>query len=676
MLKRLRITLCILLAMTWQERLAVAQVTSPTNTTYATAAGGNALQTWFSQLTSIYSQVVGVRIFADSIASCYQTDPGCSTYGPQFSGNRWPSLLLNAATQAGLPIFGSGIQPCIGTVISAAFELQGPYTSTGTIANGNAVGPSQATGALTGGSICNMTSGATITFPAGHTFYAARFYCGETSSNNTIGVTIGGTGVGNICATTTGTTVAAAQTILNPAGTTSAQIVMTASGAGQFYGLELQYTSANYGLVIHNEAVGAANSYFFGANTTQNLAFSDQLFGSHALAIVSLGVNDQAGAVSTSTFQSNIHYIVSHEQSFGSSTMIANEYVWTGTGSTNTSLRPTNLTVAQSLSGPAPSDYLDFQDIMGPITPAQGYTMGLLQSDTTHETDLGSLAIAQAVSQHLFVGRVSPVGGWSFGTNQTQGGYSYGYEALQNSTDANPNFRIQGCFFASLVTCNVDHGSTSSGNWFWGINGATAQTNLGAGGGVLSIGSYYLAYGSANSQTPTGYTATSDYTNHLFSRPYNVVVLGANGTGSAYTNGTTGTFTNVGDGTHTLQFAINASETGSVKCMVPYSASAVTVGAAFKWAYTGTMTSFIGSMDYDATTATAGVANIVRPAVVTTIGTQQPATPTVVATAANTYVANFDVTYVASTAGTLTLTGEPSATGTLTIPLGAKCVKD
>jgi hypothetical protein len=167
---RLRVILCVLLSLTWQTRLAVAQITSPSNTTYATAAGGNTLQAWFSQLTSIYTQVVGVRIFGDSIASCWQTDPGCATFGPRYQSNRWPDLLLNAATQAGLPIYGNGLQPCIGTVISAAFLLQGPYTSTGTIVNDSTVGPSQATGALTGGSICKMTATATITYPAGPTF--------------------------------------------------------------------------------------------------------------------------------------------------------------------------------------------------------------------------------------------------------------------------------------------------------------------------------------------------------------------------------------------------------------------------------------------------------------------------------------------------------------------------
>ena len=670
-MKSLRTTLLILLVLTWQQRLAVAQVTTPTNTFSAIASAGLSLQTWFSQLSSVYTQPVGVRIFADSISSCWQTDPGCSTYGPQFSGNRWPNLLVNAATQAGFPIFGSGIQPCIGTVITAAFLLQGPYTSTGTIANGNAVGPSQTAGALTGGSICQMTAGATITFPASTAFYAARFYCGETSSNNTIAVTIGGTSVGNICGTTTGTTVAAAQTILNPGGTTSAAIVLTASGTGLFYGLELQYTSKNYGLVIHNEGVGAANSYFFGANNSQNLAFSDQFFGSHALAIVSLGVNDQAGAVAPATFQSNINYVLNHEQSFGSSTMIANEYVWTGTGSTNTSLRPTNLAISQSLANPAPSDYVDLQDMYGPITPAQACTMGLLQcSDLTHETDLGSLAMAQAISQHLFLGRLSPVGGFSFGTNQTQGGYTSGYEALQNSTDANPNFRIQGCFYTSLVTCNIDHGSTSSGNWFWGINGATAQTNIGGNGGVLSIGSYYIALAAANAQTPASYPVTIDYTNKYHTRPYNVVVLGANNTGSAYTNATSA-FTTIGDGTHNMSFVVNASETTSYSCRIIYSASATTVGIAFQWTYSGSVNSFASTLTYNATLATAINSNIAN--VATAVSTQQPTTPTVVNAASTNYVAYFDVDLNANATGTLALQAKNSAAGTVTVALGSRC---
>ena len=631
----------------------------------ATATGGPALDAWYAWLRKVYTTVVGVRIHGDSISSCYQTDPGCSTYGPQYAGNRWPSLLLQAATQAGIPIYGNGIQPCIGTVISAAFELQGPYTSTGTISNGNQVGPSQATGALTGGSICSMSAGATITYPAGHTFYAARFYCGQGSSSATIAVTIGGTSVGNICAST-GSASVNEVTFNNPAGTTSAQIVMTATGAGQFYGLELQYTSANYGLVIHNESVGAANSYFFGANTTQNLGFNDLLSGAHALEIWSLGVNDQAGNVSAANYTTNMDYVLNHEQALGSSTLVANEYVWTGTGSTNTSLRPTALTNANSLSNPLPSDYLDFQDVIGPITPAQSYAMGCLQSDLTHESDLCALAMYQMVTQHIFLGRVTPTGAWSFGTNATQGGYTYGYEAFQNSTDANPNFRIQGCFYSSLVTCNVDHGTTPSGNWLWGINGATAQTGIGGDGGVLSIGSYYIAYGAANAQTPTGYPLTIDYSNHLVTRPYNIIPLLSTYTSS----GTAGTYTNVSDGTRTMQFALNATEFKNIHCDFTYGASATSVGVEFKWTYSGTMTLFHSRMSYDATTATAGAANMIYAPVVTAVATQQPTTPTTVNTTTAQYEVQLDVDAYTSTAGTLTLTSAPSATGTINFPSG------
>ena len=643
---------------------------------FTSVGGPQTIDTWFDCVRNIYGRVCGVRLDGTSLSSCWQTDAGCSTYGPQFAGNRWPSLLGQWAAQASIPIYGSGIQPCIGTVISAAALVQSPFTTTGTIANASTVGPSQATGAQTGGSICQMTAGATITFPAGHTFYAARFYCGETSANNTIAVTIGGTSVGNICGSTTGSATPIATTITNPGATTAAAIVMTATGTGLFYGLELQYTSANYGLVIHNAAVGAANSYFFGANTTQNLAFNDLFSGTHALTIIEMGVNDQAGAVSPANFTTNINFVLNHEQAFGSSTLLINDYVWSGTGSTNTSLRPTVLTIAQSTANPTQSDFLDWQDIVGPITPAQAYAMGCLQSDLTHETDLCSLAFAQQMAMHLFPGRITPTGAFSFGTSSGQGGYNTGYEMMQDSTDAQPNFRIQGCFYASLVTCGIDHGTTPAGSWMWGINGATAQTNVCANGGVLSPGSYFVAYNAANSQTPTGYPLGIDYTTHLVGRPCNVLMLGAGGTGAAYTNATTGTFTNVSDGTHTLQFALNASETGSLKCALPYSASATTVGAAFKWAYTGTMTTFVSTLDYDATTATAGAANVVRAPVITAVATQQPTTPTVVAAASTTYMAKFDVSYAASTAGILTLTAAPSAAGTLTIPLGAKCVKD
>ena len=159
-------------------------------------------------------------------------------------------------------------------------------------------------------------------------------------------------------------------------------------------------------------------------------------------------------------------------------------------------------------------------------------------------------------------------------------------------------------------------------------------------------------------------------------RTSNIVQLGANGTGSAYTNGTTGTYTNVSDGTHTLQFALVTGYPVSIHCMVPYSASGTGLGALWKWAFTGTMTTFLSDLTYDATTATAGAANIVRAPLVTAVATAQPTTATNVNVANTTYVATFDVSAVVATAGTLTLTAEPNASGTLTIPLGAKCVQD
>lgn len=194
------------------------------------------------------------------------------------------------------------------------------------------------------------------------------------------------------------------------------------------------------------------------------------------------------------------------------------------------------------------------------------------------------------------------------------------------------------------------------------------------------------AIGSALAQVPSGPPVTTSVAatvvnsiaiaNYVFQRPYNVVQLGANGIGTAFTNSSNGTYNNVGDGTHTLQFALPTGYAISIHCMVPYSLSATSAGASWKWAFSGTMTTFYSDLVYNATVVTAGAANTVRAPLVSAVATAQPTTATNVNSASQTYVATFDVSAVVATAGTLTLTATPSASATLTVPLGAKCVED
>jgi hypothetical protein len=82
------------------------------------------------------------------------------------------------------------------------------------------------------------------------------------------------------------------------------------------------------------------------------------------------------------------------------------------------------------------------------------------------------------------------------------------------------------------------------------------------------------------------------------------------------------------------------------------------------------MTLFHSRMSYDATTATAGAANMIYAPVVTAVATQQPTTPTTVNTTTAQYEVQLDVDAYTSTAGTLNLTAAPSATGTINFPSG------
>lgn len=645
-----------------------------TNTT------GNALK----QFYQCNPQTTICRIVddADSEHTCWLTST-CA-FGPQHESNLWQPSVMNLLTKRGYPLYSTGLIGPIATVSTSLLLSNGilpGITCTGTTAQVSlsGVGPQQATGALTGGGTLQMSTSAVCTVavstfvatPGGTAGAFNRFqiYCAINATNGTMTVTISGQPAVTVCNGTNASALAQTYTITNTAGTSALSVAITCTvGTCNLGGWEEIYTTNNYGYAIDGfEATGGANSYWLGA-AAGNVAYLKLTSGTVALLVVAIGVNDAAGSVTSTTVNTNIGTFVANWPT--ASVLIWASFPYTGSGSAN---YPAIQAGEQQLALTNGWDFLNTVDNAS-TNNSVNYWVGIMNSDTTHPTDMGAAANFAQWWQHVFMGGTPQ-------TLTTQGAYqtsfTNGFEAYINSLDITSTTDSTICYVASMAWCGNRRMIAASGGTFQamtqdGVVG-TAVTNIGGNGGVASAGSWGIGTNTtAGTQTPTltNLSIVADATNHIVQMPYNTVVLT-----TAYTNATT-TFSNVQDATpHALGFAVNANETMVVRCKLLYQASATTDGLILQWTGPSSPTAFESDMQYATTYATAINGVFIAP--VTALSTQLPTTGVVVNAATTNYNAIVHATLVnGANAGTLQLQAKGVGTGTLTIGAGSFCRRE
>ena len=646
--------------------------------TYANASN-NALRAFYA--CNPFTTICRIVDNADSEHTCWLTST--CPYGPQHQQNMWDEATLSIMQRRGYPIYSSGIIGPISVVSTSSLIsngiLPGITSCTGTVAQVSlsGVGPQQATGALTGGGTLQMSSGAVCTIgvstftatPGGTAGAFNRFkvYCAINSTTGTMTVTISGQSASTACNGTNATPLAQSYTVTNTAGTTALTVAITCTtGTCNLGGWEEIWTTGNAGYAIDGfEANGGANSYWLGG-AAGNAAYLKLASGTVALLDIAIGVNDAAGSISSSTVNTNIGTFIANWPA--ASVLIWSSFAYTGTGSTN---YPAIQQGEQQYALTNGYDFLNTIDNASSNTSIN-YWNGIQNSDTTHPTDMGAGANFQQWWAHINGSEAQSA--QTYGVNTTA--YTNGYIAYLDGVDTTSTVDSAICYVASMAWCGSRRLVAASGATFQSIfqDGlvGTAVTNVGGNGGVASAGSWGIGSnttaGTMN-PTTTQLSMVVDATNHQMQRPYNVVVLTA-----AYTNATTG-FTAVADATpHTLQFAVNASETMVVECDLIYQAAS-SGGLMIEWTGPASPTAFATYMTW-ATSGTGTAPAVIQSYSGLSLSSAVPATGVAVVTASTNYHAHIHAALVnGTTAGTLALLAHSVAAATLTIEPGSECTR-
>jgi hypothetical protein len=612
---------------------------------------------------AVNNGICRIQFNDDSELNCYLGST-CS-FGPSHASNLTPNALETNLQNSGYPLYSTGIVPFISIV--STFNLQSypvQVTSTGTIAQAtlSGTGPQQATGALTGGGFVQMSTGATLTIPAGTAFNRLNIFCAETASSGSIAVTIGGSSVGTACAVTQGSPTPIMATFTNPAGTTSASVVLTSTGTSYTAAYEEIYSTNNYGIAVDDIGTGGANSYYLGSAST-NMNLYNLASGTVGLKVIAIGVNDAAGSVASGTVTTNIStFINSNPSGSKPSVLIWPSWVGTYTGSTNF---PAIATAEQNLALANNYDFMNAND-NGTNNPASNYSAGYLNSDTTHPSDMGAAFNFTQFWQHLFSREAQ--GGLTLGTRL--GGSSAGTLGLANIQDTAGTLLSASCTVNGLSNCDLWHMSTSPNNTFQenAFGGMVGIGTTMVNSGYAAAGSFVLTENGTNG-TWNDHNIPMDFAvdpNGLVWRPANRVF-----TASAYTNATTG-FTNVTG----LAFPIQANQHLHIRCDLAYNVSAATDGIILTW--TGPSSPTYLTTCIDAATATTTSPNrndLCLPG--TSFGTQIPTTGVVTGTTTTYFPVNtwIEISNGAN-AGTVQLQAKGDGTGTLTIAQNSGCTAD
>jgi hypothetical protein len=351
------------------------------------------LVAWREALAKSATQVVRVKVFADSISRCVSNVSCSSGTGPADKASLWVNNLRQAITNAGYVSHGTGM---LSVITSGVPNVDGTaWTLTGTWTTSTAIGPQQVPSAgTTLNTLVKMSPAATATMSA-HSGTTLIVYCARTSdSSSGMDVAIDGTSAGTACGTIAGSATAVATSFTVSAG--SHTVVLTAGGTGFSYLYGAEWVANTYGVAIDNYAVGSMQALGY----VGHFDFSDLQSGD-ALTVLSLGTNEaEYGTVGGSpSFATELAAIATHQAGRGSSILLFAEPPCSNLSCSSN--QPTAIAAMLSLATSAGYGYISAYTQWPAYADANA--MGLF-SDGLHPNDAGALALADLVNSNVIGG--------------------------------------------------------------------------------------------------------------------------------------------------------------------------------------------------------------------------------------------------------------------------------
>lgn len=362
------------------------------------------LEKWMAALSGALAgkSVAHVRIFADSLSSCYTaSSSACGTpgpgSGPDTAAARYPDLMAARFRALGAS-HGTGLIP-IQVAIGGGLNIQF-WNGAGAFIAPNSTGPYQSEGS----SMFEFPSGGFADFTAGIAFDHLRVYCA--SSGSGFDVQIDGSSAGTACS---GSGRAAQNITFSTSLATHTVHMVCTTGPCDMYGASADVGTS--GVEVDNMAFGGSVVEAWTANVGAQMAFADEI-GSHDLAIVFLGTNESPHGFSAATFQTDLTTLIQHEQANGSSVLVIAP---PPIGTSQSATMPAYVTSAFNAAIAAGAAYLDFRGL-GTFSDAS--TQGLYTSDGVHLNNAGEARTYRMVAHSLYF---DPDGGSGSGGASSSG---------------------------------------------------------------------------------------------------------------------------------------------------------------------------------------------------------------------------------------------------------------
>lgn len=283
--------------------------------------------TFLQSLNTAKIGVVRIKLVGDSFLICDHRLCGLGG-GPVIGSNRWPEQ-IRIQLQAIYGSHGTGVQPIIfgmGSIGSTPPINTEEWSCTGSVDNNtNSLGIEQ-TGTNAGTTLLHMATGAVCTFNDSRGLVYTNFsvlYATPAGTSSLAIVADGTTSLG--AATSSSSAVSGAVN----AGLTARRFDGSTTLAATIHSIALTCTGDCYlaagdgqngttGVSVDNFGSGGVSSNSFGASVTNQMAFADLVTGGTQMTAIEDMTNDVALSVSTSTFNTNIGNLITHEQALAS----------------------------------------------------------------------------------------------------------------------------------------------------------------------------------------------------------------------------------------------------------------------------------------------------------------------------------------------------------------------
>ncbi len=423
-----------------------------------------AMFNWMQALSNCKSQAVNMTVFGDSqvvvdnvIASSEPTLPN--------PAQRYIDMIRQYG-QITCPSHGTGLQAVVavtntGTTtpgINADFWSSNVALSVDT---SGAFGPYQnGTGNY---GVIDAASGTVLTFTSSIPWDHFNTYCEAGTGTNAWTIAVDGT---NVASCGGGSFTKAPSVIVSPdvTGSTAVHVATLTCTTGPCYLFGGEGANGTVGFSVSNLGTGSAAAEWDGTNPSTQLAFSDLIPGGQALAVVEFIANEPGIGYSTTSFQSAMTAIATHEQSLSSPPSVLFISPMQDGIAGQAPYYPIIQTVAQTSN----SDFIDFRNEAG-----QTQVSGLYAADTYHANAKGNAEEYSMLWPKLFR---APLPAPGYGTPTiTAGPYNASFPGTEPGWPLNDSIFLLGVSPSGAVAANTQFATVNFGKRWKNASGTSDQ---------------------------------------------------------------------------------------------------------------------------------------------------------------------------------------------------------